>query len=98
MRTKHIFIIVFILLLQFYCGSNQPSSPGDDELNSVPRITASNVKSRLDTGETITIVDVRSKADYDNGHIPGALYVPSAEVKNQLQRMPKEYDTVFYCT
>ncbi|WP_047864272.1 rhodanese-like domain-containing protein [Rubrobacter aplysinae] len=34
------------------------------------------VKRALDSGEEITIVDVREPAEYDEGHLPGAIHVP----------------------
>lgn len=34
------------------------------------------VKRSLDSGEGITIVDVREPAEYEEGHLPGAMLVP----------------------
>jgi rhodanese-related sulfurtransferase len=34
------------------------------------------VKRAIDSGEEITIVDVREPAEYDEGHLPGATHVP----------------------
>jgi len=35
-------------------------------------IFAADLKKKMDAGEALFIVDVRKKADYDKGHIPGA--------------------------
>jgi rhodanese-related sulfurtransferase len=34
------------------------------------------VKRALDSGEEITVVDVREPAEYEEGHLPGAMLVP----------------------
>lgn len=47
----------------------------------------------------VTVVDVRSKAEYDEVHIPGALCVPVDEIgSNKLGALP-DYDATIlvYC-
>lgn len=41
-------------------------------------ITPAELKKRIDAGEKITIVDVRHTEIYQQGHIPGAINIPSA--------------------
>ncbi|HTE13976.1 MAG TPA: rhodanese-like domain-containing protein, partial [Burkholderiales bacterium] len=53
----------------------------------------------LMTGEPRAIViDVRERADYDQGHLPGAISVPFAEFKDRLQhlKLPKIDPVVLY--
>ncbi|MBD2089547.1 rhodanese-like domain-containing protein [Microcoleus sp. FACHB-1515] len=39
------------------------------------------LKSRLDWGEpALTIIDVRDRAEFNSGHIPGAVAMPAAEL------------------
>lgn len=45
----------------------------------------------------ITVVDVRPPAEYDAGHIPGALSVPVAELKRRLREIPKGREVIAYC-
>jgi rhodanese-related sulfurtransferase len=40
-------------------------------------VSPDQVRQRLDSGEKITFVDVRSKSLFQNGHIPGAINIPS---------------------
>ena len=40
--------------------------------------------SKLFTNETAVIVDVRTQAEWDAGHIPGAVHIPLSEVKGRL--------------
>ena len=64
--------------------------------SEVPRITAEEVKARLDNGEAIMIVDTRGKVSFDIEHIAGAVSVPKAEVEARLDEFPRDQDIVFY--
>lgn len=45
----------------------------------------------------VKIVDVREEADYQAGHIPGAISIPKAELANNIEKLSKEEITVIYC-
>lgn len=45
----------------------------------------------------VTILDVRPPEEYADGHLPGAVNVPLAELKNHLAGLPKERQIVAYC-
>ena len=50
-------------------------------------------------GRTDTIlVDLRSKKEYCNGHIPTAVNLPFTDVEEMVMPYPKEYKLVLYCT
>ena len=42
-------------------------------------------------------VDVRSKADYDAGHIKGAMNVPLAELQQRYRELPMKKFLITYC-
>ena len=49
-----------------------------DTLTQIGNINAPELKSRLDAGENLFLLDVRSSMEYQHdGHIPGAVYCPS---------------------
>lgn len=50
------------------------------------RLVTQDLKSRLDDGEDILVLDVRDAGDYlgNNGHIPGAKNIPLPEIKNRF--------------
>ena len=64
--------------------------------SEVPRISAEELKERLDKGEAILIVDVRTNASFENRHIAGAISVPTGEVEERLDEFPRDQDIVFY--
>jgi rhodanese-related sulfurtransferase len=63
----------------------------------VDRIEAQEAKRLVDKGEAV-IVDVRSQASWDMGHVQGALHVPLDELEARLSQLPKNKLIVAYCT
>ena len=45
----------------------------------------------------VFIVDVRNEASYNAGHIPGAKLIPSGEILNHINELPKNKLIVTYC-
>jgi rhodanese-related sulfurtransferase len=40
------------------------------------RVTPEELLARIEAGEPVTIIDVRSRAEYESGHVPGAIHLP----------------------
>lgn len=47
--------------------------------------------------ETVQIIDVRRKEDYDNGHISTAISIPGAELENNMDKLSKDQINIVYC-
>jgi rhodanese-related sulfurtransferase len=45
----------------------------------------------------VTVVDVRPSAEYQAGHIPGAISIPVAELRRRLGEIPREDEVIAYC-
>lgn len=45
----------------------------------------------------VTVLDVRSAAEYASGHIPGAVSIPVSELGQRLAELPEGTDIVAYC-
>ena len=79
----------------------QAMSPSSDTASSgsYQQITASQVKERLDKGDKITVIDVRTPDEYAAGHIPGSLLIPFDEIKVKSDQLPQDKNTeiVVYC-
>ena len=54
---------------------------------------------RIDRGERIAVLDVRSPAEFATGHVPGAVNVPFTSVLagSGAVRAPKSQEIVVYC-
>ena len=65
-------------------------------MTEIPRITAEAVKGRLDRGEAVLLVDVRSREAYGQSHIRGALSLPGKEAEARLGELPTGRTIVCY--
>ncbi|QMV40319.1 rhodanese-like domain-containing protein [Cohnella cholangitidis] len=66
-------------------------------MSSYATITVEQLKSRLEAGEQIHLIDVREEEEVAQGMIPGALHLPLGQVPQQLESIPKEEEVIFIC-
>jgi rhodanese-related sulfurtransferase len=43
------------------------------------------------------LLDVRTDKEYEQGHIPGAVHVPLADIGDKVKKLKKDKDLVVYC-
>ncbi|MGQ9919579.1 MAG: rhodanese-like domain-containing protein [Bryobacteraceae bacterium] len=75
--------------------SPSPKTPSPAE---IPRIQTQELWERLQAGETIVVVDVRSSKEYEQEHIAGAVSLPLDELSRRAAELPRDRLIVFYCT
>lgn len=46
---------------------------------------------------TVTLVDVRTKTEFDNVAIPGAINIPLDDLRHRLDQIPRDKPVVVYC-
>ena len=65
-----------------------------------PRITAEELKRRMEGGEDFTIIDTRNPQAWaeTDSVIPEAIRVPLNDLEENLPRIPKDKAVVAYCT
>lgn len=59
-------------------------------------VTADELHARLDD-PNIVVLDVRSAAEFDGGHVPGALSMPMQTLRDRLDELPRAATVVAYC-
>ncbi|WP_051412201.1 rhodanese-like domain-containing protein [Halonatronum saccharophilum] len=64
--------------------------------SNVENISAREVESRLKK-EDVLLLDVRTRREYKEGHIPNSLNIPLAELKGNLNRIDKDKDIIAIC-
>ncbi|HVP30036.1 MAG TPA: Grx4 family monothiol glutaredoxin [Myxococcota bacterium] len=70
---------------------DNPNAP-----NAVKSLTAQELKAKLDAGEPLRLIDVRTPDERATASIPGAeLLTP--ELAKQLEALPKDHVLVFHC-
>ena len=61
------------------------------------RIAVSELKAKLDTGETFILIDVPEDSELEeNGAIKGAIHIPMGDLDSRMEDIPKDIELVFY--
>ncbi|MGB8652033.1 MAG: FAD-dependent oxidoreductase [Mycobacteriales bacterium] len=50
-----------------------------------------------DCADRVTILDVRTQAEYDAWHVPGAVLIPYTELRERLAEVPQDKPVYTYC-
>jgi hypothetical protein len=66
----------------------------------IGRITADELKQKIDAGEELVIVDLRHSLDFeaDPHTIPGAFRMDAKDLEEKDDRLPRDRDVILYCT
>ncbi len=67
--------------------------------SQITEISAAQLKQKLDAGEQLTLVDVRERDEFVQGHLPDATFIPRGYLELQIeQHQPNRDDpVVLYC-
>jgi rhodanese-related sulfurtransferase len=72
------------------------AAPGWAQTSTPARETkADELKARLDKGEKVLVIDVRSDEEVKNGSIPGAIHIPMDQLEARMKDIPKDVELVF---
>lgn len=76
------FLAILVCLIVVMSGCSESASSA-----TYQKISAQEAKKMMDSTDTYTLIDVRTKEEYEQGHIPGAILVPNETIDTE---MPKE--------
>jgi len=65
------------------------------EVETVNRLSADEFAAQLN--DSLTVIDIRKKSEYDSEHLVGAINVPLNEINQHLQEFPTDKNFVLYC-
>ena len=91
---KLIFLLLAVMMLTA-CGQETEKDQGAVYVN----ITAEEAKQIMDSEEGYIILDVRTREEYDQGHIPGAIVIPHEEIAEKAEDVLTDKDQLIlvYC-
>ena len=91
---KLVFLLLAVMLLTA-CGQDIENDQGAVYVN----ITAEEAKQIMDNEEGYIILDVRTKEEYDEGHIPGAIQISHEEIEARAEQVLTDKDQLIlvYC-
>lgn len=110
-KTISLIFILLIFTLLIACAPQTPaSSPTPSPTppsTSTPasssaeyrKITAEAAKARMDSGDAIIVVDVRTEEEYNSGHIEGAILIPNESIATDQPEFLPDLDAeiLIYC-
>jgi rhodanese-related sulfurtransferase len=66
---------------------------------SADRISAQALLARIESGTPTVILDVRSRREFANGHVPGARHIPFWRISRRIGSLaiPSDAELVVYC-
>jgi len=70
------------------------------ESDRLQRVSTEEVMQIVSSGEGPVIIDARGPAEYDSGHVPGALNVPHKETWGRIKELRKyeeDRGIIYYC-
>ena len=91
---KWIFLFLAVICLTA-CGQVKEKEQEAVYVN----ITVQEAKRIMDSEEGYVILDVRTREEYDQGHIPGAILIPDTEISEKAENVltDKEQLILVYC-
>ncbi len=69
------------------------SESGDE----APRILLADAKKAFDDGEAF-FIDTRGSALFENEHLKGAVNIPTSDIENRHQELPRNKTIIVYCS
>jgi len=75
-------------VLEVWTGQEGP-------LQTAPQLSVPELAARL--GGAVTVLDVRSRAEWDSGHLAAAEHIPLGDLPEQLARFPRDRPLVVHC-
>ena len=102
---KKIILISFALIFAFslFYGCSKSSTDKDlkNQSNSLTyqKISSKEAKNLMDTEKDYVILDVRTKEEFDEKHIPNAVLIPDTEIEQKAESVLKDKDRLIlvYC-
>ncbi len=78
-------------------ASNRPTNTPNTTSTGPQKMSPRELADRLAQGESIYLLDVRERAEYDICHLEGAVLMPLGVIPNNYKRIPTDRPVVVYC-
>ena len=60
------------------------------------RLDVDELKTQLDAGADVLLIDVREDYEVESGSIPGSIHIPVGELEARMPDIPKDVRLVFF--
>ena len=101
-KDRAYFIILLLFMLLFCvsaCATNEKKAASSGTNKAYTQISQDVAKDMIAKGGSLVIVDVRTKGEYDSGHIPGAVLIPNESITDRKPELLPDVNQVIlvYC-
>jgi rhodanese-related sulfurtransferase len=71
----------------------------EDARGRIREVSVDDVKTRIDRGENLVLLDVREESEYARDHLPGAIHLGKGVIERDIEQSVPQLDTplVLYC-
>ena len=92
---KNLILLLLAAILLAACGQTN----GKEQEAMYVNITAQEAKTIMDTEQGYVILDTRTREEFDQGHIPGAIQISHDEIMEKAEEVltDKEQLILVYC-
>ncbi len=99
MKKRLILLALMLFVMLLSSCSSVDSRPTENNVTEYKKITAEEAKARMDSGDEMVILDVRTQAEFDAGHIAGAILKPNETISDQRPHLLSDLDAeiLVYC-
>ena len=74
----------------------EPSQTTQQETPTVSSISVAALKQKLDDGNSIVLVDIRTEDRYETSHIDTAISIPFIDIPDRYQEIPQDREIIVY--
>lgn len=93
--VEELWAAVRTVAAQHLAGLDRLAADYLGDRKGMEELSRAELASRL--GEGVIVWDVRPSAEFEAGHLPGAVSVPPTEVRRRLRSVPRDAQVVAYC-
>ena len=66
-------------------------------MSELPTLSPSELRSELDNGAKLVLIDVREVDELEISSLPGIINIPLGEIETRFAEIPKDQDVVIIC-
>ncbi len=96
MKKTFLILLIIISILLAGCSSNYNNQKEIEDKVSVAKITPEEAKTRLESNNSIIIVDVRTPDEYNEEHIKGAILLPLDDISEEASTIIPDKEATYY--
>lgn len=92
-------IILGLLAASIFIPAKQPGHTDNTNHITYKKITAEAARERIDSGDNVIILDVRTKEEYEQGHVPDSILIPNETISDTMPDLLPDLNAeiLIYC-